>query len=325
MQKGFGGFSQEKIVFLIALGLFLTFSVITNGFLQSDNILQLVRNVSVLGILGVAMAIVVIGRGIDLAIVSIMAMATAWSLQLMTDGASMGYAIAIGLAFSLAVGLLNGFLIAFVEIPPLFASLAVGTLTYGAIRLAVIQLEVVYLPPAAEGLVWLGAGALFGIPVPVIAFLIACLAGHLFLVKTRRGRFIYSIGDNPLAARMSGIPVRPTILMQYATSAMIGYGAGLITAASVSGMNTRVALSNLVYDVILVVVIGGIGLSGGRGGIRNVIVGTLLIGILINGMTILNVQYTTQNIVKSGLLLAAILFDSLLNPRDEQTAQQGDI
>ncbi|MFT6450944.1 MAG: ribose transport system permease protein [Halocynthiibacter sp.] len=325
MHKGFGGFSQEKIVFLIALALFVTFSVITSGFLQSNNILQLVRNVSVLGILGVAMAIVVIGRGIDLAIVSIMAMATAWSLQLMTDGSSMGYAIAIGLVFSLAVGLLNGFLIAFVEIPPLFASLAVGTLTYGAIRLAVIQLEVVYLPPEAEGLVWLGSGSLFGIPVPVIAFALACLLGHLFLVKTRRGRFIYSIGDNPLAARISGVPVRPTIMIQYAISAMIGYGAGLITAASVSGMNTRVALSNLVYDVILVVVIGGIGLSGGRGGIRNVIVGTLLIGILINGMTILNVQYTTQNIVKSGLLLAAILFDSLLNPRDEQTAQQGDI
>ena len=90
-------------------------------------------------------------------------------------------------------------------------------------------------------------------------------------------------------------------------------------------MNTRIVNSTLIYDVILVVVLGGIGLSGGKGGVRNVIVGTLLIGILLNGMTIMDVQYTVQNVVKSSILLAALIFDSLLNPRDEQTAQQGDI
>ena len=77
--------------------------------------------------------------------------------------------------------------------------------------------------------------------------------------------------------------------------------------------------------MILVVVLGGIGLSGGKGGIRNVIVGTLLIGILLNGMTIMDIQYTVQNIIKSVILLAAIVIDTILNPRDEQTAQHGDI
>ena len=90
-------------------------------------------------------------------------------------------------------------------------------------------------------------------------------------------------------------------------------------------MNTRIANSTFVYDIILVVVLGGIGLSGGRGGIRNVIVGTLLIGILINGMTIMNIQYTVQNVIKSVILLAAIVADTTINPRDEQTSQQGDI
>lgn len=319
------GVSQEKIVFAIALILFAVFALATNGFLQPENLLLLLRNVSTLGILGVAMAIVVIGRGIDLAIVSIMAMSVAWSLQLMTDGTSLWVALAIGLGFALLVGLVSGFLVAFVEIPPLFATLAMGTLVYGLIRLFVIDLEVVYFPEGAEALRWVGAGRVWGVPVPVIAFACVALAGHLFLRKTKRGWFIHAMGDNPMAARLTGMPMRPTILIQYVTAAAIGYGAGLITAASVSGMSTRVALSNTVYDVILVVVIGGIGLSGGRGGIRNVIVGTLLIGILINGMTILNAPYITQNIVKSSLLLAAIVIDSLLNPRDEQTAQQGDI
>lgn len=319
------GLSQEKIVFAIAAMLFVLFSVVTAGFLQADNLLTLVRNVSTLGILAVAMAVVVIGRGIDLAVVSVMAMASAWVLQLATDGTTLWIALAVGLAYAMVVGCLNGFLVAFVEIPPLFATLAMASVAYGVIRLFVIHLEVVYLPPAAEGIAWLGTGRVMGIPFPVIAFVLVALAGYLFLRKTRRGWFIYAMGDNPMAARTSGMPVRPTIILQYVVSALIGYGAGLITAASVDGMNTRIALSNLVYDVILVVVIGGIGLSGGKGGIRNVIVGTLLIGILINGMTILDVQYTMQNIIKSGLLLAAIVIDSLLNPRDEQTAQQGDI
>jgi ribose transport system permease protein len=90
-------------------------------------------------------------------------------------------------------------------------------------------------------------------------------------------------------------------------------------------MNTRMANSTMVYDVILVVVLGGVVLSGGRGGVVNVIVGTLLIGILLNGMTILNISHSIQNLLKGVILLVAIMIDSYLNPRDEQTSQQGDI
>ena len=93
----------------------------------------------------------------------------------------------------------------------------------------------------------------------------------------------------------------------------------------VANVNTRLVNSTMVYDVILVVVLGGIGLSGGRGGVRNVLVGTLLIGILLNGMTIMDVPYIPQNLIKGLILLIAIIVDTLINPRDEQTAQQGDI
>ena len=92
-------------------------------------------------------------------------------------------------------------------------------------------------------------------------------------------------------------------------------------------MSTRVYNSTMIYDVLLVVVLGGIGLSGGRGGVRNVLVGTLLVGVLLNGMTINDIPYTLQNLIKSVILLIAIIIDSVINPRDEQTAQQeqGDI
>jgi ribose transport system permease protein len=98
-----------------------------------------------------------------------------------------------------------------------------------------------------------------------------------------------------------------------------------VLAASVNSMPTRIFNSTLIYDVILVVVLGGIGLSGGRGGVLNVLIGTLLIGTMLNGMTIMDVSYSGQNLVKGVVLLMAVIMDSLLNPRNEETAQQGDI
>ena len=154
---------------------------------------------------------------------------------------------------------------------------------------------------------------------------VVALAAHLVLRLLVPGRFLYAMGDNPVAARVTGVPIRPLIVAQYMTVAAIAFVAGVVAATSVDSVETRIARSNLVYDVILVVVIGGIGLAGGKGGIRNVLVGTLLIGVLVNGMTIMNVPYTIQNIIKSLILLAAIVVDSIMNPRDEQTSQQGDI
>ena len=115
------------------------------------------------------------------------------------------------------------------------------------------------------------------------------------------------------------------IVLQFVLAALIGVFAGIVMAASINSMPTRIYNSTLIYDVILVVVLGGIGLSGGRGGVINVVIGTLLIGTLLNGMTILDVPYSAQNLVKGVILLVAILIDSFLNPRNEETAQQGDI
>ena len=171
----------------------------------------------------------------------------------------------------------------------------------------------------------MGAGYVGDVPASRFWAAVVALLVFLLLRFTKIGRFIYAMGDNPPAARIAGIPVRPMIVLQYTMSAIIAFIAGLLLTATVSSMNTRLANSTMIYDVILVVVIGGIGLSGGKGGVRNVIVGTLLIGTLVNGMTILDMSYTEQKIVKSLILLVAIVVDSLINPRDEQTAQQGDI
>ncbi|WP_258571174.1 ABC transporter permease [Flavimaribacter sediminis] len=317
--------TQEKIVLALALVLCLGFALLLPGFWTASNLLNLVRSVSILGILGVAMALVVIGRGIDLSLVATMAVAVAWSLQLAESGMPMAQALAFGLGFCLLIGLLNGFLIAYVEIPAIFATLAMGTAVYGFGRYFLFSLDIVYMPPDAHALTWVGQGTLFGVPAPIYMFALVSALAFLFLRYTRQGRYLRSVGDNLLAARITGVPTRPIILMQYMISSVIGFLAGCVTAASVASMNVRISNSTLIYDVILVVVLGGIGLSGGKGGIRNAIVGTLLIGVLLNGMTIMDIQYTVQNVIKGIILLTAIVIDTLLNPRDEQTAQQGDI
>jgi ribose transport system permease protein len=317
--------SQERIVLLIAVALFCIFSFFLNGFLSSGNLLALLRGVATLGILGVGMALVVIGRGIDLTIVAVYAMSAAWTLHLANGGFSIPVAMLLGYLLALGAGVLNGVLIAYVEIPALFATLGMASLVYGFARYALVPLYVVYMPPGASGIAWIGGGFIFGVPAPILFFTLIALLGFLFLRFTKPGRFIYAIGDNFAAARISGAPVRPVIVLQYALSASVAYVAGMITATAVASMNTAIATSSMIYDVILVVVLGGIGLSGGRGGIRNVIVGTLLIGILLNGMTIMDIQYTMQNVIRSLILLIAIVLDSVINPRDEQTAQQGDI
>jgi ribose transport system permease protein len=317
--------NQERIVLIIAIALFAFFSVALNGFLSPANLWSLVQNVSILGILGVGMAIAIIGRGIDLSMVATMALSVAWLLGMMNAGTPIALAVAWALGFVVIIGLINGILIAYLEIPAIFATLAMGILVYGFGKTWLVNVDVAYLPQGDGWFYKIGSGLILGVPSSVIVFAGVALLAFLFLRYLKPGRFIYGMGDNPLAARITGIPVRPTIVLQYVLNAVIAFIAGLVTATAVSSMNTRVALSTLVYDVILVVVLGGIGLSGGKGGIRNVIVGTLLIGILLNGMTIMNLTYTVQNILKSVILLAAIIIDTILNPRDEQTAQHGDI
>lgn len=309
---------------VLAIVLFVIAAVALPGFVAADNLIAIVRSVSVLGILGVGMAIVVIGQGIDLSAVAIMAMSVAWYLQMLNGGTADSIAILWALGGVIVVGLINGFLVAYADVPAIFATLATGSFVFGFGRSHLITQDAVPVPPHhwVEGLGQLRAGS---IPVEVFFFSLVTFIAFLFLRFTKWGRYVYLMGDNFLAARNMGLPVRPMILLRYVISALIAFAAGILSASSLLSMNTRIVNSTLLYDIILIVVIGGIGLSGGKGGMRNVIVGALLIGIMQNAMTIVDIPDIYQNLIKAVILLLAIIVDSLLNPRDEQTAQQGDI
>lgn len=308
------------VTLLLAAGFALTLP----GFATIGNLLGLTRSVAILGILGIAMSVVVIGRGLDLSLVATMAVSSAFALQLMQQGWGWPGAVAAGMGVAIVIGLINGFIIAFVEVPALFTTLATGFLIFGLGRTFLLGGLITYLPAGMESFSWLGQGRLWGIPAPVIVLALVAIVVQVFLSRMTVGRFVYAHGDNIEAARLTGIAVRPLTMLEYAICAAIGCVAGLVMAASTASINTQIVNSTLIFDVILVVVLGGVSLVGGRGGVLSVLAGTALIGTLLNGMTILDLDNNVQNIVKGGVLLAAIILDNRLHPRDEETARQGD-
>jgi ribose transport system permease protein len=317
-------FNQARIVLVVAVLIFGAAAIGLPGFLTAANLIAIVRSIAVLGILALGMSVVIIGRGIDLSMVAVMAMSVAWYLQLLGDGMADQAALALVLGGVLAIGLVQGYLVAYADVPAIFVTLAGGSFVFGYVRSQLIPSDAVPVPDGH----WVEVmGGLRYIGVPIEVYVFAALSGavFLFLRFTKWGRYVYYAGDNPLAARNIGIPVRPMLVLRYVLSALTAFAAGLLTAASLHSINTRVVNSTLLYDIVLVAVIGGIGLSGGKGGVRNVLVGAALIGIMLNAMTIVDISLLYQNLIKSTILLFAIIVDGLLNPRDEQTAQQGDI
>ncbi|CNH05896.1 ABC transporter permease [Yersinia pekkanenii] len=316
---------QGIIVLLLSITIFIIFILFLPHFLSTDNLVNLVRSVTLLGILAVAMGMIVIGRGIDLSLISVMAMSTAWLLNMLNQQMPLAVALPLTLLVVITIGMVNGLLIAYAEIPALFATLATGILVYGVGRSQLISQDVIYLPKSQHIIAALGDAALGPVPLEIILFFVLAALMALLLRFFKYGRYLYLMGDNLQAARNIGIPVRPLITLQYTVSALVAFIAGLVIVASLHSINTRIINSTLLYDVILVVVVGGIALSGGRGGMRNVIYGTLLIGLLINGLTILDISDLYQNFIKASFLLIALIIDGVINPRDEQTDQQGDI
>ena len=172
----------------------------------------------------------------------------------------------------------------------------------------------------------LSADLLPGLGMPVALAIVIFAISWLVLRYSTAGRVAYAIGDNFATARLSGLPVRTTTLLIYAYAALTALFAGLVSAAASGTVDFRTVTSgSLLFEVILVVVLGGIPLRGGRGGMRNILVGIALLAVLRNGMTLLNLTTQTQDMLKGVVLIIAIVTDNYLNPRDTETDMVGDL
>lgn len=317
----------ERVVAIATIGLIALFSILIDGFATLGNLRVILSNSASLVMLSCGMAVVIISRGLDLSLIAQMvAGATTFSI-LVGGGVPASLALFLAIAAMVLVGLVNAWLIAYVEIPAMLATLASAMFVTGLFRFTILRGEFLLLLPKSNPAVRFLAGDILpGLSVPV-ALMAATLVVTWFLLRySTAGRTVYAMGDNFQAARLTGLQVRTTTIAVYVFAALTALLAGLVTSAASGAVDFRTATNGtLLFDVILAVVLGGIALRGGRGGVRNVIVGVALIAVLRNGMTLLNFTTQTQDMLKGLVLIMAIVVDNHLNPRDTETDTVGDL
>ena len=317
----------ERVVAAATLGLVILFSLTIDGFATLGNLRVVLTNSASLAILSCGMAVVIISRGLDLSLIAQMvAGATIFGI-LISNGVAAPLALFVAILAMLGVGILNAWLIAYVEIPAMLATLASAMVMVGLLRFAILRGEFLLLLPKSDPTVAFLAGDIApGLSVPVVLMAGVLLTSWFLLKRSTAGRIVYAMGDNFQSARLAGLPVRTTTITVYVFAALTALVAGLIMSAASGAVDFRtVTNGTLLFDVILVVVLGGIPLRGGRGSVRNIIVGVALIAVLRNGMTLMDFTTQTQDMLKGLVLLTAIVIDNYLNPRDAETDTVGDL
>lgn len=298
---------------LVLLVLIIIASLISSDFLSFNNIMNIIRQVSVIGILAGGMTFVILTGGIDLSVGAILGLSGAISAFVLNGLAEAGFnnltatilAILIGLLVGLLSGVFNGLFITMGDLPPFIVTLATMTLFNGLLLVFTGGAPISIMNPLFRTI---GKGRLLSIPVPIFVLIIVYAIAFLVLHYTKFGRSTYALGGNKEAARLSGINVKKIELLVYSISGLLaGLGGVLLTARLGSGQPT--AGSGYELDAIAAVILGGTSLSGGNGFVLPTIVGALILGILDNILVLMNVNPFISNVVKGVVILLAVLVD----------------
>lgn len=294
-------------VFVIFLALFIIMAMSSDSFLTRSNILNMLRQLSINGIVAVGMTFVLITGGIDLSVGSVLTFSAMVGCSFIQEGSPypVVMAVAISLAVGLGIGLLNGVLVAYGRVPAFIVTLGTQLAASGT---ALLFRNGSPIPGLKDSFNNIGAGSLFGIPMPIIIFFVIILVGGFILRKTSFGRHTYAVGGNALAARACGIKDKSVTVWVYVISGLCAAIAGIVLAARVRTA-TPLAGDGYELDAIAAAVLGGTSLTGGIGNMWGTLAGVLIIGLLNNGMDMLNIQSYIQDIVQGVIIVAAVLID----------------
>lgn len=298
----------QKLGPLIGLVLIVAIlTVLSSDFLTVNNLFNVLRQVSVNALIAFGMTFVILTGGIDLSVGSILALSSALTAGLMAGGTDPILAVLIGLLAGTAMGAVNGLIITKGKLAPFIATLATMTIFRG---LTLVYTEGRPITGLSDSVAFqmLGKGYFLGIPFPVITMLIAYCILYFLLRKTTFGRGVYAIGGNEEASLLSGLRVDRIKMGVYSLTGLLSALAG-ITLTSRLNSAQPTAGASYELDAIAAVVLGGTSLSGGRGWIFGTLVGALIIGVLNNGLNLLNVSSFYQQVVKGGVILLAVLLD----------------
>lgn len=324
-QRDWLSFASQFGAFIALVVLCVVFAILEPAFLTERNIFNVLRQVSIYGLLAIGMTFVILTGGIDLSVGSVLALtglvaAVVYKggrtlLTAGTAGQAEGYGLITAILAALAIGLFLGFLhgaaIVWLRVPPFIATLG-GITAWRGLSLMLSQGQPISnFPPEYQ---WFGKESVGPVPVLVLILVIAALIGWIVLRYSRYGRQVYAVGGNQEAARLSGLNTRNVILSVYVIS---GFMAGLSGFLLSSRLNSAEQVAGVGYELTVIagVVIGGTSFSGGEGSIPGTILGVLLIGVLANGLTLMNVPPYIQQVLTGLIIVFAVWFDQAVKRR----------
>lgn len=284
----------------------MVFTLSTEYFLTTSNLMNVVRQMAVTTIVAVGMTFVIVSGGIDLSVGAIVAFSGVMAADVLASTGSPLLAVGAALGIGLLAGVVNGFITAKFRIAGFITTLAAMQAFRG---LGYIYTDGTPIPAQSEEFTLLGVGYLLGVPVPVWFMAVVVALGAILLRRTRFGRYTYAVGGNETAARWTGLPVERTVAGVYVlTGVLSGLAGAILTARLGSGQPS--AGTGLELDAIAAVVLGGTSLAGGRGRISGTVIGCILVAVLSNGLTLLNISSYWQMVVKGVIIVVAVVLDT---------------
>jgi ribose transport system permease protein len=311
----------QPLIALVVLCVAL--SILSDKFMTVDNGWNVMRQISVNICIAVGMTLVVLTSGIDLSVGSVLALCGAITAGLLKNGVEIpssnlfiGFtvlgAIVIGLLTGSLIGAFNGWTITRFKVPPFVATLAMLTIARG---LTLLWTKGFPISVLGDHFAYIGTGWFIGIPVPVWISAIVVLATVVITGKTPLGRYIYAIGGNENATKLSGININRVKIIVYSMAGALAAVGGMIVTSRLDSAQPNAGVS-YELDAIAAVVIGGTSLSGGRGSIWGTVLGAVIIGVLNNGLVLLNVSPFWQQVVKGLVILLAVIIDKANSKND---------
>ena len=290
------------------------------NFLKSENLLNIANQIAVIAIIAIGMTIVIITGGIDLSVGSLLALSAVLAARFIRDyaggvnasGGGMLLACVAAILICGVVGAFTGLMVTRFRIPPFIVTLAMMLVGSGLAYTLAGGQSVYQLP---DSFIWLGRDAdLFRLPNAVVLMLVLYAVAHVLMSRMKLGRYIYSVGGNREAARLSGVPVPRVLLLAYVLSALLAGLGGVIVASQLKSGSATYGNMYELY-VIAAVVVGGASLSGGKGKMPGTLIGAFTIAVIQNGMNLTNVESYTQKVVLGLVILGAVLLDKLRQAR----------
>ena len=312
MIASFGGRQLGTLFGLIGLCALLT--VLTPHFLTVSNLLNVTEQTTINAVIAVGMTFVILSAGIDLSVGSIVALTGVVLGSALHSGVPVPAAILLSLTTGAVCGLLNGLLITRGGLPPFIATLGMMSIARGV---ALLFTDGRPISGFSAGFREISTGRPLMIPAPVLVMIVVYVTAHFVLTRTTFGRYVYAIGGNEEATRLSGVRVGFHKTMVYAVSGVTSAVAAVTLTAR---LNSAQPIAGMMYklDAIAATVIGGTSLLGGSGTLVGTLIGALIMGVLRNGLNLLGISSFLQQVVIGGVIIAAVLVDSLLNARSQR-------